>query len=89
MALTSGVILVKGIKEIKKVSENEISYTFIDNTLIEIKTESKDDRVYDSRSPIEKDIIKPRSIDSKKSRMRYKSRITGGQNKQGHTSVYE
>ena len=35
----------------------------------------------------EKD-VKPRTIDSKKTKNRY-NRIAGGQNKQGHSSVYE
>ena len=38
---------------------------------------------------MDKDIIKSRSIDSKKSKIRYKNRIVGGQNQQGHSSVYE
>ncbi len=38
-------------------------------------------------SDIEKD-VKPRTIDSKKTRNRY-NRMVGGQNKQGHSSVYE
>ena len=41
-----------------------------------------------TNSSIEKDIIKSRSIDSKKSKIRYKNRIVG-QNQQGHSSVYE
>ena len=39
-------------------------------------------------SNIEKD-IKPRTIDSKKTKIRYKNRIAGGQNQHGHSSVYE
>jgi len=38
-------------------------------------------------SGIEKD-VKPRTIDSKKTKNRY-NRMVGGHNKQGHSSVYE
>ena len=79
--------MVKKKKEIKIVSESEISYTFIDTGLTDIKRESED--VDKTNSSIEKDIIKSRSIDSKKSKIRYKNRIAGGQNQQGHSSVYE
>jgi len=79
--------LVKKKKEIKIVNESEINYTFIDTGLIDIKRESND--VDKTNSNIEKDIIKTRSIDSKKAKIRYKDRITGGQNQQGHSSVYE
>ena len=40
-------------------------------------------------SNVEKDVLKKRTIDSKESKIRYKNRITGGQNQQGHSSVYE
>lgn len=56
--------MVKKKKEIKIVSESEISYTFIDTELTGIKRESED--VDKTNSSIEKDIIKTRSIDSKK-----------------------
>jgi hypothetical protein len=79
--------LVKKKKEIKIVHDSEVNYTFIDTGLSHIKRESED--VDKSNSSIEKDIIKTRSIDSKKAKIRYKDRITGGQNQQGHSSVYE
>jgi hypothetical protein len=79
--------MVKKKKEIKIVSESEISYTFIDTGLTDIKRESED--VDKTNSSIEKDIIKTRSIDSKKVKIRHKDRISGGQNQQGHSSVYE
>jgi hypothetical protein len=79
--------MVKKKKEIKIVSESEISYTFIDTGLTGIKRESED--VDKTNSSIEKNIIKTRSIDSKKAKIRHKDRISGGQNQQGHSSVYE
>lgn len=79
--------LVKKKKEIKIVSESEVNYTFQDIGLSYIKQESEE--VDKSNSIKEKDIIKTRSIDSKKAKIRYKNRIVGGQNQQGHSSVYE
>ena len=79
--------MVKKKKEIKIVRETEVNYTFLDTGLIDIERESED--VDKTNSSIEKDIIKSRSIDSKKSKVRYKNRIVGGQNQQGHSSVYE
>jgi hypothetical protein len=79
--------LVKKKKEIKIVRKSEVNYTFIDTELTDIKRESED--VDKTNSSSEKDIIKTRSIDSKKAKIRYKNRITGGQNQQGHSSVYE
>jgi hypothetical protein len=79
--------LVKKKKEIKIVRTSEVNYTFVDTELTDIKRESED--VDKTNSSSEKDIIKTRSIDSKKAKIRYKNRITGGQNQQGHSSVYE
>ena len=79
--------MVKKKKEIKIVRETEVNYTFLDTGLIDIERESEEDDK--TNSSIEKDIIKSRSIDSKKSKIRYKNRIVGGQNQQGHSSVYE
>lgn len=81
--------LVRKKNEIKIVREGEINYTFLDTDSVNVKRESEDDNVNKSRPNIEKDIIKTRSIDSKKSKVRRKNRIIGGQNQQGHSSVYE
>lgn len=81
--------MVRKKNEIKIVREGEINYTFLDTDSVNVKRESEDDNVNKSRSNIEKDIIKTRSIDSKKSKVRRKNRIIGGQNQQGHSSVYE
>ena len=81
--------LVRKKNEIKIVREGEINYTFLDTDSVNVKRESEDDNVNKSRPNIEKDIIKTRSIDSKKSKVLRKNRIIGGQNQQGHSSVYE
>ncbi len=81
--------VVRKKNEIKIVREGEINYTFLDTDSVNIKQESEDDNVNKLSSNIEKDIIKTRSIDSKKSKVRRKNRITGGHNQQGHSSVYE
>ena len=60
---------MKKKKEIKIVRETEVNYTFLDTGLIDIERESGD--VDKTNSSIEKDIIKSRSIDSKKSKIRY------------------
>jgi hypothetical protein len=79
--------LVKKKKEIKIVSESEVNYTFIDTGLIERNPESEDNKVDKNNSSAKKDLIKTRSVDFKKSKIQYKNRIVGGQNKQGHSSV--
>ena len=81
--------LVRKKNEIKIVREGEINYTFLDTDSVNVKRESEDDNVNKSRSNNENDIIKTLSIDSKKSKVRRKNRIIGGQNQQGHSSVYE
>ena len=70
--------MVRKKNEIKIVREGEINYTFLDTDSVNVKRESEDDNVNKSRSNIEKDIIKTRSIDSKKSKVRRKNRIIGG-----------
>lgn len=80
---------MKKRKEIKIVNESEVNYTFIDTAFTDISNESNGNDVNKKNSNSEKDIIKTRSIDAKKSKIRYKNRITGGQNQQGHSSVYE
>jgi len=82
--------MVKEKKEIKIVHESEVNYTFIDKGLVDIKQESKDDTISKNNPNMDKDIIKSRSIDSKKKqKIRFIDRITGGHIKQGHSSVYE
>jgi hypothetical protein len=75
-------------KGLKIVREEYNNYTFVDTNAIDDKQESEQG-VNNPNSAIEKDLLKKRSIDSKKSNFRYKGRLTGGHNKQGHSSVYE
>lgn len=79
--------MVKKKKEIKIVRESEVNYTFLDLEMTDSKRDLEDGGK--SNSNIDKDMIRTRSIDSKKVKIRYKNRIAGGQNQQGHSSVYE
>jgi hypothetical protein len=81
--------MVEKKKEIKIIREKVINYTFLDTEPIVIGRESKNDNVNKVNSNIEKDIIKTRSIDSKKSKVRRNNRIVRGQIQQSHSSVYE
>ena len=72
----------------KIIRESGINYTFLETTSMDTKPEPKSD-ASNIDSNMEKDVLKKRTIDSKKSKIRYKNRITGGQNQQGHSSVYE
>ena len=67
--------MVKKRKEIKIINESEVNYTFIDAGFTDIKNESDGNDLNKRYSNTEKDIIKSRSIDSKKSKIRYKNRI--------------
>ena len=58
--------------------ESEVNYTFVDTGLVDINQESNEDTVSKNNPSMDKDIIKTRSIDSKKSKIRYKNRIVGG-----------
>jgi hypothetical protein len=80
---------VKKRKEIKIVNENKLNYTFVDTGFSDTKKELDGNEDNKRSSNTEKELIKTRSIDSKNSKIRNKNRITGGQNLQGHSSVYE
>lgn len=80
--------LGKKRKEIKIVKEIDTNYTFVDTTPLNLKHELEADST-ETSSNIEKDLHKTRSIDLKKSKIRHKSRMVGGQNRQSHSSVYE
>lgn len=81
--------MVKNKKEIKKVPEPAADYTFLDPGYSDNEKEWNADTANKTTSGTEKDILKARSIDLKKLKIRHKNRIVGGQNKQGHSSVYE
>jgi hypothetical protein len=61
----------------------------IDAGLIAINPKTENDTTNKTDPTIDKDIAKLCFIDSKKSKLRQKSRLLGGQNKQGRSSVYE
>ena len=75
-------------KVIKILGKSGINYT-LDTASSDIKIESKNEDVSNVDSNAEKDVLKKRNINSKKLKIRYKNRIMGGQNQQGHSSVYE
>ena len=71
--------LVKKKKEIKIVQESDINYTFLES--MSDTKESKDNNSNKNSLNIDKDILKTRSIDSKKAKVRFKNRSTSGLNK--------
>ena len=73
-------------KVTKIIRESGINYTFLETTSMDSKAEPKSD-ASNIDSNVERDVLKKRTVDSKKSKIRYKNRITGGQNQQGHSSV--
>ena len=68
---------MKKRKEIKIIDEREANYTFVDAGFTDIKKESADNDRNKGYSNTEKDMIKSRSVDSMKSKIRYKNRIGG------------
>jgi hypothetical protein len=80
---------VKKTKKIKIVNESNINYTFLDAGFIENNPKTRNDTTDKTDPTIDKDLVKMRFIDSVKSKFRHRGRLLGGQNKQGHSSVYE
>jgi hypothetical protein len=77
---------------IKIIDPRRIDYTYTDNTgVFDIKSFSDNGKYNDDskKSKTEKDIHHLRYSPTKNTKMRTKRRITGGQSKQGHSSVYE
>lgn len=81
--------LVKKKKEIKIVREPDYNYTFLYSSLMDNKKNMEDNNNTITISKTKEQVFKIRSLDSKKSKIRSRNRIVGGQNKQGHSSVYE
>jgi hypothetical protein len=73
---------------IKILDPRRIDYTYTDNTF---NINSLENGKYgdSKKSKTEKDIHNLRYSPTKNTKMRTKGRITGGQSKQGHSSVYE
>ncbi len=85
---TLGIKLRKKKNEIKIVKEADTNYTFVDTTVLNLKQEIKADSTTKTNSNTE-DLMKTRSMGSRKFKIRHKSRTIGGQNRQSHSSVYE
>ena len=81
--------LGKRKKEIKIVKETDVNYTFINTASYSVADELESNIQTKTISNSEKELIKMRSMDSKKSKARHKSRVVGGHNRQSHSSVYE
>ena len=62
-------------KEIKIINEKEANLTFIDAGSTDIKKESDGNDLNKRNSNTVKDMIKSRSVDSMKSKIRHKNRI--------------
>jgi len=62
-------------KEIKIINEKEANLTFIDAGSTDIKKESDCNDLHKRYSNTVKDMIKSRSVDSMKSKIRHKNRI--------------
>jgi hypothetical protein len=77
---------------IKILDPRRIDYTYTDNTSVfDIKSSSDNGKYNDDskKSKTKKDIHHLRYSPPKNTKMGTKGRITGGQSKQGHSSVYE
>ena len=66
---------MKKRKDIKVINEREANYTFVDAGFTDTKKESDGNDLNKRYSNTEKDMIKSRSVDSMKSKIRYKNRI--------------
>jgi hypothetical protein len=77
---------------IRIVDPRRVDYTYTDDYgMFDIKSPS-DDRKYkdgSKKSKTEKDTQQLRHDPTMNTKIRTKGRITGGQSKQGHSSVYE
>lgn len=77
---------------IKILDPRRIDYTYTDNiNVFDIKSSSDNGKNNDDskKSKTEKDTHHLRYSPTKNTKMTTKGRITGGQSKQGHSSVYE
>jgi hypothetical protein len=77
---------------IRIVDPRRVDYTYTnDYSIIDIKSPSDDGKYKDGskKSKTEKDTQQLRHDPTMNTKIRTKGRITGGQSKQGHSSVYE
>ncbi len=83
--------------EVKIIGSKSLDYTFLDDDFLKLKytniSHKKDEdninNVVPKDSKINKGIQRINKTDSEISKSRYKGRITGGQCRQSHSSVYE
>lgn len=80
--------MVKKKKEIKIVREADHIYTFLYSSSMNNNKNMENDNTI-TISKTKELVFKIRSLDSKKSKILHRNRIIGGQNEQGHSSVYE
>ena len=81
---------------IKIIGSKSIDYTFLDNGLLNLKStiaheidEHHSNNMTLKSSKINKDIQRVHQVDLEIRKSRHKGRITGGQSKHSHSSVYE
>ena len=77
---------------IKIVDRRRTDYTYTgDDSQFNIQSSLNDEKNNDTskKSKTERDVERLRHDVAKNSKIRNKGRITGGQSKQGHSSVYE
>jgi hypothetical protein len=83
--------------EVKIIGSKSLDYTFLDDDFLKLKytnispkkDEDNSNNVGPKDSKINNDIQRINKTDSEISKSRYKGRITGGQSRQSHSSVYE
>ncbi len=83
--------------EVKIIGAKSLDYTFLDDDFLKLKytnishkkDEDNSNNVVPKDSKINNDIQRINKTDSEISKSRYKGRITGGQSRQSHSSVYE
>jgi hypothetical protein len=83
--------------EVKIIGSKSLDYTFLDDDFLKLKytnishkkDEDNSNNVVPKDSKINNDIQRINKTDSVISKSRYKGRITGGQSRQSHSSVYE
>ena len=83
--------------EVKIIGSKSLDYTFLDDDFLKLKytnishkkDEDNSNNVVPKDSKINNNIQRINKTDSEISKSRYKGRITCGQSRQSHSSVYE
>ena len=83
--------------EVKIIGSKSLDYTFLDDDFLKLKytnishkkDEDNGNNVVPKDPKINNDIRRINKTDSEISKSHYKGRITGGQSRQSHSSVYE